>query len=120
MLFRLVMTKPCRIVSVLTGRIVDFPASVLIFSLIDGWDFEKLPSYYNTSPFLSLDHEVVLLKEPMQINKNESYTIEMASDNSNDIAYSSNKTTSPITTDIPGRQGIPDDGVRSVKRRQST
>lgn len=36
---------------------------VMIFQLIDDWGFEKLPLHYRESPFLSLDHELVFLKE---------------------------------------------------------
>ena len=75
---------------------------LLIFNHIEGWDFEKLPTHYNESPFLSLDHEVVFLKQPVQIEHNESS--DSIAEQANNIPTSITVPTSQITVDIPDRQ----------------
>ena len=36
-----------------------------VFRYFKGWGFDKLPTHYTESPFLTLDHDVVFRKEPV-------------------------------------------------------
>ena len=72
-----------------------------VFRLFKDWGFEKLPTHYRESPFLTLDNDVVFCKEPL--SKNETIEVDHCTLQDDESAKDSS---TEIFAELPGKRKI--------------